>query len=323
MKKDKGKVQVEFKPDYELKYNFTKLSRKGVVKLFRYLFQIEIPKDAEITLSNTENVELNDFLGKLKNTRADIIFDVGLERKLHIEFQSTLDSSIAMRVFFYGLYSGKEDGSCRFELPNSLILYTLQSKEQRGFERVEMGSGNCLFNGVPYKHGVWAVDIPYINLLAIPLEDFEKEGLELLTYIYLYRYMKDKKLSRTDEDVKKIVAEIEFIVGKMSSVDDEDKGVLFHSLNSLIVDITNLIEKQENVSEEAKAMLAEQRMTISDLIELRGRQEGQQEGRFEVAKNMIKRSYSFDEIMGVTGISLEEIKKISNGNIELNMFHRV
>ncbi|MGL9759648.1 MAG: Rpn family recombination-promoting nuclease/putative transposase, partial [Wolbachia sp.] len=43
-----------------------------------------------------------------------------------------------------------------------------------------------------------------------------------------------------------------------------------------------------------------------------GRQEGRQEEKIEVAKNSLKAGVSIDVIAEITGLSLDEIKKLRN-----------
>lgn len=124
------KQEYNFRLDAVFKYLFTNLSNKTRIKLFNSIFEIDLKDDTEIEIINTENVLSNIIDKKLEDMRSDIVLDVDYKRKIHLEFQSTKDSNMGLRVFLYGLelakseQNKKDENIIRFPLSH-IIIYCI------------------------------------------------------------------------------------------------------------------------------------------------------------------------------------------------------
>lgn len=308
------KQEYNFRPDAVFKYLFTNLSNKTRIKLLNSIFKIDLKDDTEIEIINTENVLSNIIDKKLEDMRSDIILDADYKRKIHLEFQSTKDNSMGLRVFLYGLElakseQNKDENIIRF--PLSHVLYTvLYGKPMYGEDSIILDIPNCTIENKYYEDCRIKISIKYTNLLSFSLEDFSNKNLEVLSFVYLYRYIKNTDKCKKDEDIKRILNEIDIISKILNTVPKIDREKLIIPVTNIIQDVSDIATKNVK-SKEMISMLKEKvksyAETIRDEAIEKGLEKGLEKGRIEIARNMLKDNEAIEKIIKYTGLSKEEI----------------
>ena len=279
----KEEKQYEFRPDLELKYLFTHAERSSVIKLLNCLFRTSIPEDSSIEISNTEFVNENVFKSKLYDRRADMLFtSEKLHYKIHLEFQSTNDPTMGLRAFLYGLYTGIETlEENRIDFPFSHILYTTTGKDKKGKDIIKLCFPKMSEDGTHCEETIIPIEVEYTNLLAMDFKELTSEHFILLSFMYFYRYIKDKRKIGSDKKVLNVVKELQKYVTILEKIKQQDRDILLRAADALLNDILHIIQKQEKVSKEVTDMLLEEYKTIADIRVEKAEQKGLQKGRAE------------------------------------------
>lgn len=169
------KQKYNFRPDTVFKYLFTNLSNPTRIHLINTIFNINLEKDTEISILNTENIIHHIMGNKLEDMRSDIMLDMNYKRKIHIEFQSTDDNTMGLRVFLYGLELAKyesEKGKNVLKFPISHVIYTiLYGKDMYGVDSIVLDIPNCTIEKKYYEDCQIQIDMKYTNLLSFSLKD--------------------------------------------------------------------------------------------------------------------------------------------------------
>ena len=200
-----------FRPDLELKYLFTHADRISIIHLINTLFRTNIPDDSIIEIANTEFVEKNFLKSKLQDRRADIVFKTKeLPYKVHLEFQSTEDTTMGLRVFLYGLYTGLENmEENKIVFPFSHILYTTSGKDKKGKDTIQLCFPKMSEDATHYEETILSIDVDYTNLLAMDFNELSSDDFVLLSFMYFYQYLKYESRTNSDKKVLKIVSELQ------------------------------------------------------------------------------------------------------------------
>ncbi len=271
----KENIDVNFRPDSAFKFLFTHLSDKARIRILNSLFKIDIPFDTEIIISNTENTFSDE---RLLSVRADMIFDVGMKRKLHLEFQSYPDENIGIRMFLYGYLSAKEENNKVLCFPMPHILYTVLNKEKEGKEYILLDIPNCSVKNEYFEELKVRLEIGFTNLLSFSENDYKEKDLEALSFIYLYKYLKNKKKYFTEAGIYEIVENINEKVDEIfESIESTDRSIIKIPFLNLIKDIVNTAKNQIK-NEEAVNMLAEIEKTYGEKIWEDGIEKGIEKG---------------------------------------------
>jgi len=318
-----NKIEYNFKPDLVFKYLFKTLSNELRIKLINSIFHINLEYDTEISVSNTESVVSDMLKNELHDMRSDTILDAKHKRRIHLEFQSTTDDKIGIRIFLYGIsdaLSGKKGNILVF--PLSHILYTvLYGKDKYGEETVKLDIPECVINGRRYNDCRIDIIFKYTNLLKFSLEDFSKNNMESLSFIYLYRYIKNQKQCSTEKDIKRIIQESNIIVNLLDTITYNDKEKLAVALMNLLEDIRNIVSKS-NISKGVVNTLETQKETYAEKYlreakekaSLEGRAEGRAEAKTEIIKKLSSKGMSINEISSLTDLSITEVTKLLSYN---------
>lgn len=172
-------LEYNFRPDYVFKYLFANLSIPTRIKLINSIFGIHLEENAEIIVLNTENIFVNEIDHKIEKSYSDMLLKTNYKRKIHIEFQSTNDKSIGVRVFLYGLETAKQkvnENVLKFPLPH--IIYTIPyGKSMYGKESVILNVPNYIEEKNIYEDCRIQINIKYTNLLEFSLDDFSNKSL--------------------------------------------------------------------------------------------------------------------------------------------------
>ncbi len=311
------KIIYEFQPDIELKYIFEKLSNSERITILNELFQIEIPPDTEIELVTNESVNLNLFSDKKSDTRSDMIFQAGQKRKLHLEFQSTEDPNMGIRIFLYGLYSDTKKENHTFHFPMSHILYLVPNREKYSTVSVYLDLPQFQVNGTEYKDSIIQIDIPATNLLQFTLEDFQNSNLLLLGFSYLYRYVKRQYTCKTEKDITCIVQEISTLWNLIyhSGKKRDDIEITLRAMLKLYQDIIS-IAKRNQVNEEELYMLTKPRKSYIDTLLDEGIEKGIKEGIEKAKEQILEQGMKQGMKQGIEQVTLLYQNLLKSGNMD-------
>lgn len=281
--------------DSGYKYIF---SHKGFIK---QLLQSFVPMDwvNEIDFKNMEHVNASFIRKNFKNKESDIIYKLNYKDKpfylyLLIEFQSTVDKSMPLRILSYVIdfyenllrkeklselpevfpiliYNGNEKWTVPDNIINMISSYTKEIKEY----------------------------LPSLKYYKIIINEFSKDSLARmmtsLAGIFLAENLKDESEL---EKYHKILAEI-----LVKEVDIELREALVNWFCRLADNES--IKPIKDISlitlEEAKTMFA---TTIEKI-----KKSERKEGKIETAIKMYKKGYDLETISDITELSITELKK--------------
>lgn len=308
-----NELEYNFKPDYVFKYLFTNLSTPTRIKLINSIFGIYLEEDSEIIVLNTENIFVSEINQKIEKSYSDTLLKTNHKRKIHIEFQSTNDKTIGVRVFLYGLEAAKTESNenvLKFPLPH--ILYTIPyGKSMYGKETVILDVPNYIKEENIYKDCRIQINIKYTNLLEFSLDDFSKKSLEALSFIYLYRYIKKQNKCRTEKDIECIVNEVDTVSEILKNLPQKDRQKLSMPMADIIKDISKIAEKND-IKKEVVSMLETRARTYSESMWDDGFDKGAEKEKKDVIKKMLNKKYSEDIIAEICDVDIEYIFKIKN-----------
>ena len=306
-------LKYNFKPDYVFKYLFTNLSTATRIKLINSIFGIHLGEDSELIVLNTENIFISEIDKKIERSYSDTLIKTNYKRKIHIEFQSTNDKNMAVRIFLYGLEAAKQESDenvLKFPLPH--IIYTIPyGKSMYGKESVILDVPNYIEDKNSYEDYRIQINIKYTNLLEFSLNDFSDKNLETLSFVYLYRYIKKQNECRTEKDAETILNNIDIISKILNTLPLEDKQKLAMPMADLIKDIAKIAERN-NVKKEVIYMLETRARTYSESMWDDGFDKGFDKGTKEIIKKFIKANYSVEDIAKVCDIDKEYVMEIKN-----------
>lgn len=276
--KESENQEYNFKPDSTFKYLFTRLSNPTKIRLINSIFNIKLDNLTKIDVLNTESVIYNTVDSKLENMRADLLLKAGYKRLLHIEFQSTNDDLMGLRVFLYGLESAKAERKDKIlKFPLSHVIYTVLNKEKYGKDYIILDIDDCTIDNKNYKDCKIQVNINYTNLLSFSLDDFVDNNLEALSFIYLYKYLKDKKKCEKEENIKTILSEIDIISNILKNISILDIDKICVPMANIIQDIISVVSSRTENKEMIK-MLKEKERIYSDIIKNEALKQGFEQG---------------------------------------------
>ncbi len=292
-KRKKQQKIYGFRPDLELKYLFTHAGRISIIHLINTLFRTNIPDDSIIEIANTEFVEKNFLKSKLQDRRADIVFKTKeLPYKVHLEFQSTKDTTMGLRVFLYGLYTGLENiEENKIVFPFSHILYTTSGKDKKGKDIVQLCFPKMSEDATHYEETIVSIAVEYTNLLAMDFNELLSDDFILLSFMYFYQYLKYESRTNSDKKVLNIVEDLRKYINALSKLKQQDRDVLLRSIDTLVDDILNIIKEHENISKEVMDMLLEEYKTIADVRVEKAVEKAKQKSRQEEKENTIINLY--------------------------------
>lgn len=305
-----------FRPDLELKYLFTHADRISVIHLLNTLFRTNISDDSIIEIANTEFVEKNFLKSKLQARRADIVFKTKeLPYKIHLEFQSTKDTTMGLRVFLYGLYTGLENmEENKIVFPFSHILYTTSGKDKKGKDTIQLCFPKMSEDATHCEETIVSIDVDYTNLFAMNFNELLSDDFILLSFMYFYQYLKYESRTNSDEKVLKIVDELQEYISTLEKLKQQDREVLLRSIDTLVDDILNIIKGQANISKEVMDMLLEEYKTIADVRIEKAEQKSRQEEKENTIINLYHLKVDIPTIAKGVNITEQEVLDIISKN---------
>ena len=284
----------------------TVLSKKKDVA--KFVNKILKTKYKEEDLERYETSYINK---KFQNREADIVYKIKEENTyLLIEHQTKIDYSMPYRIAEYQMEIMKsaikqkkiKQKTYKIPIVVPIVLYTGKQKwnANRNLERK--------LEGTDIK-----VQIGYYELV----ENNTKTEEELLkSETFIEKMMLIEKAKNTEDIVKKL----EKIIEKTK---EEDKETLKNIIAIIFEEkigtekTDELIKKIENGGKEMSAVIDMIRKENQMYInigkregKIQGKKEGKKEGIIEIAKKLLKRNTSKEEIAEITGLKINEIEKL-------------
>lgn len=263
------------------------------------------------SLSSTIVKYNRNFITKdYSNTISDIIFKLkDIPVYLLVEHQSYPDHSLPYRIYRY--YSSILEDSKPLEksltkadkipLVTPIILYT-GSGSWNFTPNIQDHQFDYTYNN-KLKNGKLSLSYNFINI-----HDFSKEELLKMHSMIAFAMAIDKC-----EQVPELIDTIYDVYYVCSN---EQKEYLHRMLTYLLKPIIpkklyeNLLKKFNNEEETYMEELIERMKRDLELRRIAATKEGRQEGIMKTAINMLKRNMPLEDISDITGLSIEELRKL-------------
>ena len=293
---------VDGKKDYDSAYKYL-FSNKRIFHQFLTQF-IDESFTRNIKLEDIEQVDRSFVSDEFLKRESDIIYKVKLEKRevyiyVLLEFQSTVDKSIPVRMLLYilQLYDQLFRNSRKGKLPAvfPIILYNGSEKWT-----VPRDVATLIESSIPEKY------IPSFQYYAVIEKEVPDRVLKRVkglvsAIIYLEKQGDEKSLGQAIETVIELIAEEQ----------PEQLRMFSNWVNRMFGKA--LSEKEtERITEltEVKSMLAQLAEDIEKRGEQRGLNKGLKEGKREDARKMKAKGYPVQDIVEITGLSAEEVEKL-------------
>ena len=311
------------KLDEVLKFLFS-TSHDVLVKLLNGIFNESFEVDeVDIAVSNNEFIE--DDLGVL---RGDLFFDLvnrsNDKISYHIELQTKNDSTMIVRMFEYGFKKGKEQESHQTDKQMDMKTIYLPKQKVIFFEENKNIEDSLKLRLVfPDKQEViYSVDV--MKYWKYTREELREKQMYPLLPLQLFGLRKELEKASQQEDIQRL-KELSYQLKELASQLAYESKVLFESeeilgedFHKMLLAVQNLIEYlNRNYLNDKKLEDEVIKMTktlYDPEVEKRGRAEGREEGikekQIESAKKMLKKGFSMEDIMEITGLTMQEIDRI-------------
>ena len=225
------------------------------------------------------------------------ILDVKVKTKsgkvIDIEIQVEPKSDLEKRVVLYlskmiteQIGSGRRYSKIQRAISIIITDYTLKPNKAKYHNRYSLAD----------ETGEQFTDILEINTLELSKLPDAEDGTSLWEWL---KFLKSESKEEFD-----MIAEKNPVIGKAvvrlaELSQDERTRMLFESRQMLEWDIELAKEAAEKAGREA------------------GMQAGMQEGIYLVAQNALRKNISVEDVMGITGLTFEEIERLKHGSNEL------
>jgi predicted transposase/invertase (TIGR01784 family) len=297
---------AERRKDYDSAYKYL-FSNKRIFHQFLTQF-IDESFTRKIRLEDIEQVDRSFVSDEFLQRESDIIYKVKLEgREVYIyvllEFQSTVDKSIPVRMLLYilQLYDQLYRNSRKGKLPAvfPILLYNGSEKWTVGRDLARL-----IEQSIPGKY------IPSFHYYAVIEREVPDRVLKRVkglvsAIIYLEKQGDEAALGQAIETVIELIREEQ----------PEQLRMFSTWVNRMFGKVLSEAEA-ERITEltEVKSMLAQLAEDIEKrgikLGEKRGVNKGVKEGKREAARRMKARGYPVEDIVDITGLSAEEVEKL-------------
>ncbi len=246
--------------------------------------------------------------GEFQNRESDLIYIVKFRDKEYfiyilIEFQSSPDKSIPVRMFSYImlLYDLIYKNSQRGKLPNVFPILLYNGKHDWN---VPINISGLIDKNIPIKY------IPQFEYYLISEKDVpDQVFLELNNLIAAVVYLEKQN------DENKIADALEKVIEFIRKENIIDIRVFTKWLTNMFrFDMSEPEYRKIKDVQEAKSMLTE----IADKLREqgkeegieKGREEGREEGKIETAIKMKQKGLEYALISEITGLSIQKIEKL-------------
>lgn len=287
------------------------MDRKPHDSAYKYLFSnkkifhqlitryVDLDFAKKIKLDSIQSVDRSFIADDLAKRESDLIYQVNLDGQeifiyILVEFQSTVDKSIPIRMLLYILhlydltYRNSKEGKLPAIFP--ILLYNGSDEWTIPFHIQDL-----IHHQIPKQFIPHFTYYPIIEN-KIPESKLDKLKGLVSAVFYLEKQNEPEKLAKAIEHVLKFLEEEQPEELRMftSWVNEIFRGALDPESIAKIKSLT-----------EVKPMLAQ----VVDKM----RTESKEEGKIEAARKMIQKGYPIEDILEITGLTDIEIQKIKNG----------
>ena len=254
--------------------------------------------DVHIDKVKVLNTELTKDRLYIKNKVVDILVDIG-SKVLNIEVNVIYDDYRTYRNFFYlassTIESMKKDKKFVDVKEHVQFNFNFQKGKKKGYKISQYGD---LSTG--------EVTIPFMKTIDIDVDYYKykwynsgksKEYYEQFKSIIMFGFDEEELKTLEDSDcyMKKIKDDVIKLNGDpnfyQAMTDDEDREMIENSIF--------ISGKQEGIKEGLKQGIEQ------------GTRQGSKEKEFDIVKNMKAANYKIEDIVKITGLSVDEIDGIS------------
>ena len=302
------------------------LSNVAVVNFINGIFGKSFPADSKLTYNWTENIK-----NSLEKTIADTIITVNDSEKFHAEAQINSDSTIALRVFDYGYqdalkYKKIENDKIILEFPQSKIIFLEHNSNTPDTVILELKFRN---------QGKYEYKIPVIKFLSYSIEELNNRHLVILMPLYLLKLRKEIEKEQSTETALKLKELIND--GIIKSIEDNEKaGNITHDDTIILIGLLEKLYKhlygsiKKFKEEGVNDMLSEKLILETDKIMyerdnlilktdkitherdklIQESEKREEKAKLEIAKNMIDAGMTVEQIVNLTKLPLNKIKRL-------------
>jgi hypothetical protein len=247
---------------------------------------------------------------------SDMIVIVNGVHTYHLEDEIEDDENIAVRVFEYGFAEGLRtktvlDGGERITLkfPNARIIYwetTKKTPDEVVLALEFPDGGHCDY------------EVKTLKFLEHEIEELEKRKLVILFPFYVLKLRKKVVSAKTSSARAKLALEMKSLLDELMTAIGRaaETGLMNETDGRSVLEYTERLYselyKGYDEFKEADAMLQDTILTYSEEARLKGKKEGIEEGKKEVARNLIASGVATDIIVKSTGLPLNKIQTLMN-----------
>jgi antitoxin component HigA of HigAB toxin-antitoxin module len=292
-----SKKQEKIKLDQIMKVLF-KLSKKVMVNLMNSLFD-ENFLTHEVTINYGNSEFVNDDLDRIYGDIFITIRKKTYEYRYHIEFQTTNDNSMVIRMFRYGfekaleLSSTQQTEEIRLDFPKQLVIFLEENdsiKDYLSFKLILPDKGEVKYNVPVIKYWKYsAQDLKDKKMYALlPLQVFKSR--KTIMGIYNSRRKEKEKAQLINEEFKKLLENIRSTIEILKELNEEQE-IYVSDLEKILRVLTNITDylynkygKYTQVGKEVYNMVT---TLYNPAIENKGRMEGRVEGKIEFVLDLL------------------------------------
>ena len=270
-----------------------------VIPLINELFGTSY--DVDIESQQLRNEQLN--MGKKLIT--DSIFRIQ-DMLYHLECQSTVDGTMAIRMFEYDAMIALEDARnnhpSRIRFPYAGVLYLRHTANTPDVLETEV-----IF---PDNQTI-TYSIPVVKAKQYTIDDLFNKGLLLLLPFYIMRYENIlQSLETNPQQAAVLLQDLHRITDKLeTALADDEHVAIFIDLMAWIETVSSYILKEQPVvRKEVQDIMG------GKILETRSERifkAGQQERVIQFTKNLLMLHQPYDVIAKVVETSVEEVKRIA------------
>lgn len=273
-------------------------------------------KDDNVSIDEVEKYSSSYISSKLANSEADIVYKViNQDIFFLIEHQTKIDYSMPYRILKYELEiiesvlidKNHKNKKYKYPIVIPIVLYTGDKKwnAKLDLRKVQLKWKN--YQGQEFSR---------YNILDI--NDFNNEEL----------FKEDSLISKIlIIEKSKTERELEDNLEKIIKIINKDKDIYTQEQKEFLMTIIQFVLIQKFGDKKTKELMEKLRnggegkvLAVLDMIDrenrrirLEGKKEGNREGKIEVARKLLNKKMSFEDIEEVTGLSrnvIERLKKV-------------
>jgi len=321
--------QERIKLDQIMKVLF-RMSKKVMIDMINGLFDENfIADNVNIEYGNSEFIK-DDFDRIIGDVFINIYKDTHLYH-YHIEFQTTNDNSMVIRMFFYGFEKARElnlnntddgDKEIRLDFPKQLVIFIEENeniKDELSFLMVLPDGKEVRYKVPTMKYWQYSAEkLKDKKLYALlPLQVFKSR--KRMEKIYNSKKEYTEKAHLINEEFKILLDTIRNTIDTLREI-NESNEILISDLEKILRVIMNITEYLYNKYGEYDKTSTEVYNMVKTLydpaVEMKGKLEGKIEGKIEDILELL------EDLGTVPELLIDEIKK-QKDPLVLSKWHRL